>query len=145
MATVRSGRRRALVALLPVGACVRDARPGSGIRASSAAQAAARDWLKLTDAGNATASYGAAGAKYREAMTDEQWTKALASARTPFGAVVQRTYASGQTGKPKGAPDGDYAAVLFRTAFEKKTDAAETVTLEREADGKWRVIGYTIR
>jgi Protein of unknown function (DUF4019) len=35
--------------------------------------------------------------------------------------------------------------VLFRTAFEKKTDAAETVTLEREPDGKWRVIGYTIR
>jgi hypothetical protein len=144
MATVQSGRRRALVALfLWALACAtpvlaQDPR-------LNAAQAAARDWLKLTDAGNATASYGAAGAKYREAMTDEQWTKALASARTPFGAVVQRTYASGQTGKPKGAPDGDYAAVLFRTAFEKKTDAAETVTLEREADGKWRVIGYTIR
>jgi hypothetical protein len=138
------GRRGALVALglwvaawvLPVAA--QDPRV-------SEAQAVARDWLKLTDAGNATASYGAAGAKYRAALTQEQWTKALASARTPFGAVVQRAFANGRTGRPEGAPEGESAILLFRTTFEKKTDAAETMTVEREADGKWRVIGYSIR
>ena len=139
-----SGRRGALAALLlwalacawPVAA--QDPRV-------SAAQAAARAWLVLTDAGNATASYGAAGAKYRSALTAEQWTAAMASARTPFGAVVQRAFATGQTGQPPGAPDGEYAVLVFRTAFEKKTDAAETLTMEREPDGKWRVIGYSIR
>lgn len=144
MAIAKGGRRGALVALLlcalagAAPALAQDPRV-------SGAQAAARDWLKLTDAGNATASYGAAGAKYRSTMTDEQWTAALAKLRTPLGAVVQRTFAGGQTGKPQGAPDGEYAAVLFRTAFEKKTDASETLTLELEPDGKWRVIGYSIR
>ena len=138
------GRRAALVALsfwalagmMP--AAAQDPRV-------SAAHAAARDWLVLTDAGNAGGSYAAAGGKYRSAMTAEQWSAALASARAPFGAVVQRTFASGQTGKPQGAPEGDYAVVVFRTAFEKKTDAAETLTMEREPDGRWRVIGYSIR
>ena len=111
----------------------------------SAAQAAAREWLVLTDAGNAGGSYAAAGAKYRSTLKPEQWAGALAAARTPLGAVVQRTFASGQTGKPQGAPDGDYAVVVFRTAFEKKVSVAETLTMEREPDGKWRVIGYSIR
>jgi hypothetical protein len=144
MADSICGRRGALVALglwaalcaLP--AAAQDPRV-------SEAQAAARDWLRLTDAGNATASYGAAGAKYRSALTQEQWAKALASARTPFGAVAQRTFANGRTGRPEGAPEGEYAIILFRTTFDKKTDAAETITVEREADGKWRVIGYSIR
>ena len=40
---------------------------------------------------------------------------------------------------------GDYAVIVFRTAFEKKVSVAETLTMEREPDGKWRVIGYSIR
>ena len=144
MVTSIHGRRGALVALLlwafacAAPALAQDPRV-------SAAQAAARDWLVLTDAGNATASYGAAGEKYRTVLTADQWTKALASVRTPLGAVAQRTFANGQIGKPQGAPDGEYAMVVFRTAFANKTDTAETLTLEREPDGKWRVIGYSIR
>jgi hypothetical protein len=42
-------------------------------------------------------------------------------------------------------PAGDYAVLLFRTAFERQTVAGETVTLEREKDGRWRVIGYFIQ
>ena len=41
-----------------------------------------------------------------------------------------------------GAPDGEYAIVVFRTTFAKKLDARETLTLEHEPDGAWRVIGY---
>jgi hypothetical protein len=144
MVTSIRGRRGALAALaLWTLACAAPAMAQDP--RVSGAQAAARDWLVLTDAGNATASYGAAGEKYRAALTPDQWTKALASVRTPLGAVVQRTFANGQTGKPQGAPDGEYAMVVFRTAFANKTDTAETLTLEREPDGKWRVIGYSIR
>jgi hypothetical protein len=35
--------------------------------------------------------------------------------------------------------------LVFRSSFAKKIDSGETVTLEREADGAWRVIGYLIR
>ena len=66
--------------------------------------------------------------------------------RGPLGNVVQRT---GQrttlTGEFPGVPKGDYALVNFLTAFEQRTDTEETITLEREADGRWHVIGYFIR
>ena len=35
--------------------------------------------------------------------------------------------------------------VVFRTEFGLRDMATETVTLEREADGNWRVVGYLMR
>ena len=79
-------------------------------------------------------------------MTRERWVASLKQARDPLGKVEQRSVLSTNfaTSFP-GAPEGTYAIVLFRTSFAKKTDATETVTLEREADGAWRVVGYFIR
>ena len=66
--------------------------------------------------------------------------------RTPLGAFEQRAVVSTRFEKSfGGAPDGEYAIVVFRTSFANRTDAEETVTLEREADGMWRVVGYAIR
>ncbi len=144
MATSTGGRRSALVALC-LWMCAGILPALAQDPQVNAARSAASDWLVLSDAGNAAGSYAAAGAKYRTALSAEQWARALASARTPFGTVVQRTFVSGKAGRPEGAPEGEYAVVVFRTAFEKKTEALETLTMEREADGKWRVIGYSIR
>ena len=44
-----------------------------------------------------------------------------------------------------GAPDGEYVVILFKTSFEGKAEAVETVTPMRDADGEWRVAGYYIR
>ena len=41
--------------------------------------------------------------------------------------------------------EGEYASLVFRTSFANQADARETVTLERESDGAWRVVGYFIR
>jgi len=110
-------------------------------------QTTARDWLNLIDKQNATASFNAAGARFREPITLEQWTEALAKARAPLGGVDQRTIV--ETAFDKAAGEGgtqfEIAVVRFRTAFAKKTESSETVTLELEADGTWRVIGYFIR
>ena len=95
--------------------------------AATTAQRVAREWLALTDAGNAAASWDAA-------------------ARHPLGALTQRSVLSTEfTTSFPGAPDSKYAIVLFRSAFAKKADAVETVTLERESDDAWRVVGYVIR
>ena len=79
-------------------------------------------------------------------MPAGEWTKALHTYREPFGKVVQRAIVSTsfRTEIP-GAPDGNYALLQFRTAFDKKSEGHESVTLELEPDGKWRVIGYFIR
>lgn len=112
----------------------------------SAAVAAARDWLLMTDHGDAAESHKRAGARFRSAMNVQQWGAALAKERTPRGAVAQRAVVQTviQTTLP-GMPEGQYALLQFRTAFAKQTDAGESVTLEREADGQWRVIGYFIK
>ena len=44
-----------------------------------------------------------------------------------------------------GAPDGDYVLLQNDARFQNKAAAIETVTMSREADGVWRVVGYFIR
>jgi uncharacterized protein DUF4019 len=113
---------------------------------ATAVQQIAREWLALVDRGDAAASHAGAAARFRNAITRERWTDALTVARAPFGALEQRSVLSTTFEKTfPGAPDGSYASVLFRTSFAKKVDGRETVTLEREADGAWRVVGYLIQ
>lgn len=113
---------------------------------ASVAQNSARNWLALTDRGDADASWRAAGEKFRAAMPADGWAKALKQVRPPLGAATDRTILSTEFAKSfEGVPEGDYALLVFRSSFANKADARETVTLEREADGNWRVIGYSIR
>jgi opacity protein-like surface antigen len=108
-----------------------------------AVQAAAREWLGFVDGGDAQASWGAAGKKFQAAIAADVWAEALKKEQARLGRVLQRTVGPTrlQTTLP-GFPDGEYAQVLFDTTFANTGDSRETLSLEREADGKWRVIGY---
>jgi hypothetical protein len=110
-------------------------------------QQAARVFLALTDRDDGMASWQLAGKQFQKAITDARWTEALHSVRVPLGSVVERALLSTKftTNFVGAAPEGEYALLLFRTSFDNRTDARETVTLEREPDGAWRVIGYFIR
>ena len=112
----------------------------------SAAQAAARAWLEMTDRGDAEASWAAAGKKFQASIDAAKWAEALASARGPFGRTLSRTALSTKMeANPPGAPEGEYATIIFETSFENAPRAGESLSLEHEADGTWRVIGYVIR
>ena len=112
---------------------------------ASMAQDAAREWLALADRQDAGATYPAAGAKFREALTPERWSEALKMVREPLGTVIQRTVTSTQlTRSLPGQPEGDYALVAFRTSWTNKSVGRELVSLEYEG-GRWRVIGYVIQ
>lgn len=108
--------------------------------------AAAMAWLAQADKFDAQGTWNAAGEKFQKQMSAQQWGTALHSAREPLGAVTQRALvATSFATQMPGAPDGDYAQLQFRTAFANKTEAHESVTLEHQPDGQWRVIGYFIR
>jgi hypothetical protein len=153
----RSARRRQFVPEIVTGRLVRQfalalslawlaAAAAAQDSAATGVQQTAREWLALTDRGDAAGSYAAAAQQFKRAVTAERWAQALMAARNPFGALERRSVLS--TTFPKsfpGAPDGTYALVLFHASFSKKADAQETVTLERESDGVWRVVGYFIR
>ena len=110
------------------------------------AQVAAESWLKLTDSGDAGASWDQAARLFKGAVTREQWTQALAGVRPPLGKVVSRKVTSRQySEKVPGAPDGKYVTIQYETVFENKASAVETVTPMLDPDGVWRVSGYFVR
>ncbi len=140
-------RRRALLVVLAC--CLSATGIGSALAQdprATAAQKEARSWLELTDRGDALASWKAAGKQFQNAISADKWADSLKQVRPPLGEVVERTLLSTQfTRSFPGAPDGDYALLVFRSSFAEKIDSRETVTLEHEADGAWRVVGYFIR
>ena len=144
---MRMTRRRALFVVLAC--CLSATGSGSALAQdprATAAQKEARSWLALTDRGDALASWSATGKQFQNAISADKWADSLKQVRPPLGALVERTLLSTQfTTSFQGAPDGDYVLLVFRSSFAKKIDSGETVTLEHEADGAWRVIGYLIR
>ena len=113
---------------------------------ATAAQAAARDWLALADRSDAQASWNAAAKKFQAAMPTAGWADALAKVRTALGPVKSRTISKTDFRKKfQDVPEGDYALIVYVTNFTNKVRAQETLTLERESDGQWRVLGYSIR
>lgn len=136
------GRRAALAA---IAACMLAPLAYAQDPRAASVQDAAREWLAIVDKLDVAASYDAAGAKFREALTPDAWAAAVKSVREPLGAVVQRTANTTQfTNELPGHPPGDYALIGFRTSFEHKPVTRELVTLQ--VDGyRWRVVGYTIQ
>jgi hypothetical protein len=111
-----------------------------------AAERAARDWLALIDAGDATGSWAEAASLFRDAVSEDQWASALRGTRAPLGAVRTRTLrAAHPATELPGAPDGEYVVFEFHTQFERKRAAVETVSPMRDQDGQWRVSGYYVR
>lgn len=113
---------------------------------TSVAKAAALDWLALADKHDYAATYKAAAARFRGQITAEKWAGALKQVQDQFGDVVDRTFVGARAVEPKpNDPQGTFTVIGFRTDFAKRKQGVETVTLEKEADGKWRVVGYLMQ
>ena len=63
-------------------------------------------------------SWKTAGKRFRDAITADRWAESLKQVRPPLGALSQRGMLATQFRKNiPGAPDGDYAIVVFRTTL----------------------------
>ncbi|HET8539607.1 MAG TPA: DUF4019 domain-containing protein [Anaeromyxobacter sp.] len=110
------------------------------------ALAAADAWLKLVDAGDYGPSWDDAATFFKDAVPRAQWEQSLKAVRAPLGKVLSRKVVSKTYAESlPGAPDGKYVVVQYRTSFDKKEAAVETVTPMLDADGRWRVSGYYIK
>jgi hypothetical protein len=114
--------------------------------AKKQATAAAEAWLKLTDAGMSEQAWEQSSHYLKDAATKEDFAKGLKAARQPLGKVKSRELMSQtyETMLP-GAPDGEYVVIQFKTSFENKQSAVETITPMLDKDKKWRVSGYYIK
>ena len=107
---------------------------------------AAQSWLAGIDVGNYSEAWNTAAGTIKTAVTLQQWEQTMSAVRRPLGKLTTREIGIKQylTSLP-GAPDGEYVIIQFKTSFEFKKAAVETVTVMREKEGIWRVSGYYIQ
>jgi hypothetical protein len=114
--------------------------------AEKAAVEAADAWLLLLDGGKYAETWDEAAAYVKALSSKEDWLKTFQAARQPLGKLVSRDLESKTyTTSAPGAPDGQYVIIQYKTSFENKKSAIETVTPMLDKDGKWRVSGYYIK
>ena len=102
-------------------------------------------WLKLIDSAKYADSWREASAYFRSRVPQKQWVTTVQSVRAPLGALLSRKQRSitFETTLP-GAPDGNYAVIVFDTSFQNKASAMEQLTVMADGE-KWRAAGYFIR
>ena len=110
-----------------------------------AAVASGKVWLAIVDAKDYGGSWDQASQLFQSGVSKERWMSMVASVRERLGALKSREFEAVELTKSlPGVPDGVYAMVRFQAVFEKKADAAETITLVLE-NSNWKVGGYFIK
>jgi predicted SnoaL-like aldol condensation-catalyzing enzyme len=114
--------------------------------AEKAALTSANAWLVKVDEGRYAESWDDAAQIFKSAITREGWDTTLKSVRGSFGKTLSRKLSSKKYSESlPGAPDGKYVVIQYKTSFERKKSAVETVTPMVDRDGRWRVSGYYIK
>ena len=110
------------------------------------AVAAADAWLELIDNGEYGKSWEDSAVYFRNEVNKSHWKRQLSAVRKPLGQLISRKLKSSRyLSSLPGAPDGEYVVILYKTSFDNKRSAIETVTPMKEADGSWKVSGYYIK
>lgn len=110
------------------------------------AVASAEQWLKIIDADNYDKGWGHASEYLKNAVSKDSFKQTLQGVRKPLGSMENRSLTSAQyTTRLPGSPDGEYVVIQFKTAFENKAYAVETLISKKEKDGQWKVAGYYIK
>jgi predicted SnoaL-like aldol condensation-catalyzing enzyme len=114
--------------------------------AEKQALAAAESWLALVDDGKYAEGWDVAAICLKNAVSKDDFEKSMKAARKPLGKLKSREVKSKDYRKSlPGAPDGEYVVIQFKTSFENKKEAIETITPMLDKGGKWKVSGYFIK
>ncbi|MBW8038616.1 MAG: DUF4019 domain-containing protein [Planctomycetes bacterium] len=118
----------------------------TNLDAEKAAVHAAAAWLKLLDSGKYSQSWDEAAQYVKALVSKDKWQNSIKGVRGPLGKMVSRELKSkSYTTTAPGAPDGQYVIIQYKTSFENKASAIETVTPMLGTNGKWKVSGYFIK
>jgi hypothetical protein len=137
----------AMMALFLVGSALCASSPYTVVKPDPQAVAVASKWLSVVDAGNYAEAFTMFPARIRSAgdAIEKQWVGYQRAKRTPLGRTLSRKLVKAWfTRTLPGSPDGYYEFFHYNTSFQRKTQAAESVTLTKES-GHWQVSGYRFR
>ena len=119
--------------------------PGANAEKEAAGKLAAAGWLVLLDRRDWGRAWETSSSVFRGSVPLATWMDGIPKVREPFGAFVERKPAtSAYKTTLEGRPAGEYVTVIFQSKFDKR-ELEEVVTTVRDADGKWRVTGYSTR
>ena len=104
-------------------------------------RALTESWLRLIDTGKLIESWEELSVELKTKFPKEKWQAALRPLLGKVGKLKTRKFKSADYSDPL----GQTVAVDFESSFTKIPDAVEIVTLKLEADGNWRVTGYSIK
>ncbi|TFZ07784.1 DUF4019 domain-containing protein [Ramlibacter humi] len=109
----------------------------------TAGRLAAAGWLTLLDRRDWGTAWETSAAVFRKNVPLDRWMDGIPKVRGEVGSLQDRQPEAMnlRTDMP-GQPKGEYVSIVFRSQFAQKT-LEEVVTTTREADGRWRVTGYT--
>ena len=105
-----------------------------------------KKWLQMVDEGGYSQSWEQSATYFKSAVTKEQWSSSIKPVREPLGKVIMRMLDTTKYSETAaGAPDGQYVVIQYKTSFENKKSAVETITPLLDKDGVWRVSGYYVK
>ena len=97
----------------------------------------ALDWIQLPDEKKFDQSWELAAPFFKNALTKAEWTKAASEVDKRFGKIIKREPIDTLI-------SGDRAEVKFKSDYLNLSATTETLSLIN-ANGKWLVIGYTLK
>jgi len=144
---MRGGRVVIAILLMSlIGAAMLPSVAAAESAATQAGVAATQAWLKLVDSANYGKSYTQSSSLFRSAISEDNWVSQISAVRRPLGTLISRKplHAKFHASLP-GASDGQYVVVTYKTSFDRKHAAVETVTAMLDQDRQWHVAGYYIK
>lgn len=112
---------------------------------AAAATLAASGWLVLLDRRDWGRAWETSATMFRGTVSLPAWMDGIPKARDLGDFIEREPDEAIYKTTMEGRPNGDYVTVFYSSRFSNKDDVVEIVTTVREADGKWRVIGYQTR
>lgn len=106
---------------------------------------AADKWLAVVDSRAYGDSWTEAGSLFQSQISQDQWIDTVGKVRAPLGPVLNRkNFRNEYTTTMAGAPDGEYVVCQYTTQYTNRKAAIETITVMKNQDNGWRVVGYFI-
>ena len=110
------------------------------------AKISAKEWINLVDNEKYNLSWENSDILVQKLVSIENWKTIMTGSRNPLGKNISRNITTIENKTEiQGAPDGDYYIIVYKSEFENKKNAFETITIKKSEDGSWKVAGYYIK
>jgi hypothetical protein len=99
-------------------------------------------WLSLIDENKYLETWGSLSGIFKKTTTKEQWLDDLDGFRKPLGKLLERKllYVTESSDEHL----GKYLIVQYQSLFENKISKGEAVSVVRDSEGAWKILGYSI-